>query len=50
MTLDQKLHYATMKQNNWSQTHMGEICEYGFIEKIGHYFWDFKLLFWQLMK
>ena len=29
---------------------MGEICEFEFIKKIGHFFWDFESLFWQLMK
>ena len=29
---------------------MGEICESGFIGKIGHFIWDFESLFWQLMK
>ena len=24
---------------------MGEICESGFIEKIGHFLWDFESLF-----
>ena len=29
---------------------MGEICEFGFIKKIGHLSRDFETLFWQLMK
>ena len=33
-----------------SRLHMGEICESGFIEKIGHFLWDFQLVFWQLIK
>ena len=27
------------------ELYMGEICEGGFIERIGHFFWDFESLF-----
>ena len=48
VNLTEWAHWATI--NQLTETHMGEICESGFIEKIGHFFWDFQTLFWQLMK
>ena len=36
--------------NIYFKMHVGEICEFGFILKIGHFLWDFELLFRQLNK